>query len=159
MPNLARQGYQVYFPRVVQPVRTREGWRERIAPLFPRYLFVRLNVGRQAFAPLRSTLGVSGVVRFGSEYARVPDPVITGLRSREDATTGLHHLGRPAPLTLGAPVRIVDGVFDGLEGIFVRASGDERVFVLLELLGAPTQVQVPAICVEARGARREALAC
>jgi transcription antitermination factor NusG len=44
-------------------------------------------------------------------------------------------------------VRIVSGVFDGLDGVFVRESGEERVVVLLDLLDAGTPVRLPATCV------------
>jgi transcription antitermination factor NusG len=41
-------------------------------------------------------------------------------------------------------VRIGAGPFDGLEGIFQREDGAERVVVLLNLLGHDTPVRVPA---------------
>jgi transcriptional antiterminator RfaH len=145
---LLRQGFELYFPEVASRVRARGRWIERIAPLFPRYLFVRFAPGRQALAPIRSTLGVSGIVCFGNEYARVPARVIENLRARAEAATGLHRLADEKPMEPGAAVRIVAGTFDGLDGIFVRPAGAERVVVLLELLGAATQVRVPAGCVE-----------
>jgi transcriptional antiterminator RfaH len=142
--NLERQGYVVYLPRLAQSVLWRRQRRERIVPLFPRYLFLRLKEGCQPFAPVRSSIGVSGVVRFGSRYAVVADAVLARLRAREDALTGLHRLAEPAPLTSGAAVLIAAGPFDGLEGIFQREDGAERVIVLLKLLGQDTPVRVPA---------------
>ena len=68
--NLERQEYQVYLPRAMQPVRYNGHWRDRIVSLFPRYLFLRLNEGRQSLAPARSTLGVASVVRFGLQPRR-----------------------------------------------------------------------------------------
>ncbi|MDP9199151.1 MAG: transcriptional activator RfaH, partial [Pseudomonadota bacterium] len=79
--NLDRQGYETYFPRVDQPTPCRGRWRKRVVPLFPGYLFLRLDEGRQPLAPVRSTLGVACVVQFGASYAVVPDEVIHELRS------------------------------------------------------------------------------
>jgi len=63
--NLERQGFETYWPRIVQSRRSRGKWRKVIEPLFPRYLFVRLEQGRDDFAPIRSTTGVKELVCFG----------------------------------------------------------------------------------------------
>lgn len=142
--NLERQSYEVYFPRLLQTVRLAGRWRERIAALFPRYMFVRLEEGRQSLGPVRSTIGVADVVRFGLRYATVPDDVVHNLRERADPESGLHRLGRQSPFLRGSPIRITAGPFDGLEGVFERESGAERVVVLLKVLGQDAPVRVPA---------------
>lgn len=142
--NLRRQGYELYYPRLVRPTRVRGRWLDRVASLFPRYLFLRLSVGDQAIAPVRSTTGVASIVRFGGDYAVVPDAIVDNLRMRADPDTGLHCLHSRSSFQPGSNVRIVAGVFDGLEGVFQRESGDERVVLLLGLLGRDTLVQIPA---------------
>jgi transcriptional antiterminator RfaH len=142
--NLIRQDYEVYLPRVLEPVRRSGRWRDRIAALFPRYLFLRLNEGRQSLGPARSSVGVAAIVRFGFNYAVVPDPIVTSLQAREDPATGLHRLAHRAALIPGESVGIHAGPFDGLQGIFDRQAGAERVIVLLRLLGHEISVQVPA---------------
>lgn len=146
--QLERQDYRTYLPRLLQTVRRKGQARARVAPLFPRYLFLNLDEGRQCLAPVHSTLGVAGVVRFGTRFATVPDAIIRQLREREDPQTGLHDLQTPRP-TPGAPVRITAGVFAGLEGVFEREEGAERVVVLLSLLGQERQVRFPAELVSA----------
>lgn len=143
--NLERQGYGVYYPRLLQPVCARGRWVERVASLFPRYVFLHLEVGRQALSPAQSTIGVTTLVRFGFDYAVVPHTVIENLRARADPVTGLHRLDRQRNILVhGAKVRIVAGAFGGLEGVFQRQAGDERVIVLLKLLGQGTPVCVPS---------------
>jgi transcriptional antiterminator RfaH len=154
--NLERQGYEVYLPRLVEPLLCRHQRRERIVPLFPRYLFLRLMEGSQPLAPVRSSVGVSGVVRFGCRYAIVPDETICRLRRRADPMTGLHHLAKPAPLVSGTAVLIASGPFDGLEGIFQREDGAERAIVLLNLLGHDTPVRVPTAWILPQGDSRRA---
>ncbi len=141
--NLERQGFEVYFPRFEQCVRRKRGCEARVGALFPRYLFLRLDAGRQALSPVRSTWGVATVVRFGAEFAVVPDSVVCELRSRADPETGLHRLSGAVRLARGSLVKIVASALDGLEGIFERTAGRGRVVVLLELLGGTTPVQVP----------------
>jgi transcriptional antiterminator RfaH len=141
--NLERQGYRTYFPRLQQRKLYRGRWVERISALFPRYLFLQLDTGRQSLAPVRSTLGVAATVRFGSEYAIVPATVVDGLIQRADPESGLHELKRPL-FEPGAAVRIMSGAFAGLEGIFEREIGEDRVVVLFKLLGREASVRLPA---------------
>jgi transcriptional antiterminator RfaH len=148
--NLERQGYEIYLPRLLQLRLWPRRAHRRIVPLFPRYLFLRLNQGHQPLNPVRSTLGVAGVVRFGSCYTVVPDRVIRELQSRADPVSGLHTLRPAAPLAPGTPVAVRSGPFSGLNGIFERPAGAERVVVLLRLLGQDASVCVPleavAVC-------------
>lgn len=141
--NLERQGYEVYFPRLEHPVRRKHGWQSRIGPLFPRYLFLRVEPDRQTLSPVRSTTGVASVVRFGAELAIIPDRVVCDLRSRADPQSGLHRLNGAMRFVRGSAVTIVASAFDGLEGIFERTAGSDRVVILLTLLGHTTPVQVP----------------
>jgi transcriptional antiterminator RfaH len=140
--NLNRQGYEVYLPRALQAVRRSGQWRDRIVALFPRYLFLHLSEGLQALSPVHSTVGVADIVRFGSQYAIVPDRVIHGLRVRADPGSGLHRLNSGVRLAPGDAVRIGMGPFDGLEGVFEREAGVDRVVVLLKLLGQDASVCV-----------------
>ena len=49
--NLTRQGFRTYLPRLKQPKRRRDRWIEVIEPLFPRYLFVELDLRRTRHLP------------------------------------------------------------------------------------------------------------
>lgn len=144
--NLQRQGYQVYLPRIRLPRRLRGQWAEAVEPLFPRYLFVYLNVDRDSVAPIRSTTGVTTLVRFAERPAVIPDPVIAALIANEDKESGLHLYGRPL-FRKGESVRFLEGPFAGLQGIFDKENGNERVTVLLDLLGKLNTVRVSRSCI------------
>ena len=148
--HLERQGYPVYLPRAMQAVRIRGRWRDRIVAMFPRYLFLRLNEGRQSLAPVRFTTGVADVVRFGSNYTIVPDQVIADLLARADPETGLHRLVRVSEFVAGAPVQIRHGPFEGLDAVFEREAGADRVVVLLSLLGQAVSACIPTHSVRPR---------
>ena len=138
--NLERQGFRVYHPRLLNPSLYRGRWVDRIVSLFPRYLFIQLDVVRQSLAPVRSTLGVANVVRFGAQSTVVPDSIVAALMARADPESGLHRLNRSRVVAPGARVSVIAGAFEGLDGIFERDAGSERVVVLLELLGQVTPV-------------------
>mgnify|MGYP003424550415 CR=1 FL=1 len=140
--QLGRQGYPVYLP-MTQRSRKRGNRRvPAIEPLFPRYLFIQLDTCRDDWGPIRSTVGVSALVRFGKEPANVPDVLIDLLRAQE-STAGLHAWVE-AEFRPGQPVRVVEGVLQGYEGIFVATSGRERVVVLLDILGRRVRARVAA---------------
>jgi transcriptional antiterminator RfaH len=142
--NLQRQGFEVHLPRVLQSVRRHGRSRVCVTPLFPRYLFLQLNEGSQALSPVRSSLGVAEIVRFGARYAIVPNGIIAELRMRADPHSGLHRLAIGPALAQGSKVRITSGPFNGLDGVFEREAGPDRVIVLLNLLGQDAQVRLPA---------------
>jgi transcriptional antiterminator RfaH len=109
-------------------------------PLFPRYLFIRLGLGDTAksWAPIRSTRGVSRLVRFGVEPAKVDDGLIELLKAKESAAND-----DPARLfNPGGRVRIVSGPFAGIEGIYQMAEGERRVMVLIELMSKSVEVRI-----------------
>ena len=146
MTNLARQGYGVYLPRVRQ-LRKRQGRRVPVVePLFPRYLFIHLDTHTDNWGPIRSTLGVASLVRFGREPARVPDELVAFLQQKE-GQHGLHAWAEPAYKT-GDRVRVAEGAFQGYEGILLAKTSRERVIVLLDILGKQVRTLIASAQLE-----------
>ncbi len=139
--NLRNQGFEVYLPRMIG-VRRRAGrWEHTIEPLFPRYLFLNEGEGGRGLPPVRSTLGVSDLVRSAGAPVRVPPGVVEALRDSADPHTGCHRI-EAAPFAAGARVRFAAGPLAGLEGVFDMACGDARVIVLLDFLGKTNRLSV-----------------
>ena len=139
---LSRQDYECLYPRIRRSVRTASGMVIRTESLFPRYVFIRLDPIAKSLAPVRSTRGVAGLVRFGGVPAEVPATVIKQIKARMDADTGFVQLREPE-LRPGAPIRIAQGPLEGVEGIFKAPAGLERVRVLLSLMGTEREVVLP----------------
>ena len=138
--NLDNQGYTVYLPQMLTQSRRAGKWVDRIVPLFPRYLFLKPRDASQSLAPVRSTLGVLNLVRFGGQPAMLSDSVVEALRARQDPAAGV--LLQRTVFKPGAAVKFVEGPLLGLEGIFSKESGEERVIVLLDLLGKMNSMRV-----------------
>ncbi len=139
--NLRRQHFHVYLPRLCIRRRRRGQWIDSIEVLFPRYLFIRIDPLLQNLAPVRSTRGAVGLVRFGGQPAVVPDEVIDALLQCQDPASGLHQENR-TPFNAGDRIKLVDGPFAGMEAVFAEPDGEKRVIVLLELMGKTNQVRV-----------------
>lgn len=138
--QLERQAYLVYYPRLLSKQRRFGCRRLVITPLFPQYLFLNLTVGEQDLAPAKSTKGVLNIVRFGNEYAVIPNIVIVSLREREDPAINAHRL-ETLRFKPQQRVRVTSGPFYGLEGVFLKENGVDRVTVLLNLLGRETPLK------------------
>ena len=148
LEHLLRQGYSAYLPRY----RTRVSHaRRRLAvqrPLFPRYLFAGIDRASMPWRPILSTFGVTDVVRAGDEPTPVPSEILTAIRQREEA--GL--FDRPDPrrsLRLGELVRVTAGALEDMVGRLVELRDEDRVVVLLELLGRVVRTQLRVEAVEA----------
>jgi len=146
---LGRQGFECLFPRVRRSVRAATGMIVRTESLFPRYVFIRSDPSLQSLAPVRSTRGVSSLVRFGGEPACVPEEVIERICQRMDPDDGFVKLIAP-DLHPGVPVRINEGAFSGLDAIFVAHHPDQRVRLLLSMLGSEREILLPRSALGAR---------
>ncbi len=137
--NLDQQGFRCFLPYARVKRRHHGRYQVRIEPMFPRYLFIRLAAGVEDWSPIRSTIGVTGLVRFGTWPARVPEQLIETLRERtQDGYCDLS----PDPLECGERVRILDGPFKDYEGIFRAARSKERIMILLDVAGKHTTLTV-----------------
>lgn len=138
LEHLRRQGYEPYLPLIRLHRRRRGAWQQVTEPLFPGYLFVRLDPQRDNTAPIRSTRGVIGLVRFGGALRPVPEGLVEhllGTPQDPDGAISQEHL-----FQAGDRVDIVSGPLAGLQAIFLAPTGQERARLLLNLLGRETRV-------------------
>ena len=138
--NLVRQGYGVYLPHVRQVRKRRQQRVVIVEPLFPRYLFIYLDTHSDNWGPIRSTLGVASLVRFGQEPARVPEELVDYLKTREGGE-GLHEWAEQE-FRSGDRVRVAEGALLGYEGILLARTSRERVVVLLDILGRQVRTKI-----------------
>lgn len=138
--NLERQGYECYLP-LLQREKVRQGsLTVEDEALFPRYLFIRLDCSAsgKSWVPIRSTKGVSRLVSFGSEPAKIGEDLIESLRSQQ----AVGQLPLRRVFEAGQRVQLVNGPFSGIEGVFLETDGERRVMVLIEMLSKPVSVAV-----------------
>ena len=117
----------------------------RIEPMFPRYFFIHLDTESDNWAPIRSTVGVTNLVRFGMTPSPVPDDLIQVLRDRDDSA-GVQDIPMHE-FKEGDKVRIEEGPFMGYEGIFLAKTSQERVLVLLDIVGKSAKARIDVTAV------------
>lgn len=138
--NLLRQGYSVYLPLMKVLRRIRGRHQPRLEPLFPRYLFVQSGSSDQSIAPVRSTIGVTGIVRFNHDPAVIKPETLRRIRElelRQGAATD----EELSPFRPGERIRVAEGPFSGLEGL-VSTVSQQRIIILMHLLGRDTRVNI-----------------
>ncbi len=96
-------------------------------PLFPRYLFARLNFENTNWTSVRSTRGISNFVAFANGPAIVDQAIINELRQ-------IDLLPKEAYFKIGEKVRIASGALKGLNGIYQTVHGSSRSYILLEFM-------------------------
>lgn len=148
LEHLQRQAFTCFLPMAINPYQRRSAKTQRIEPLFPRYLFLNAIPDQQSLGPVRSTRGVSNLVRFGTQLAIVPEHIIGMINNRCDQETGLVKL-EPVPVKIGEKVRVFDGPLAGLEGIFQERKGPNRALLLMKLLGTESTVEVDPMLLKA----------
>jgi transcriptional antiterminator RfaH len=146
--NLMRQGYEVYLPRYLKRRRHARKVDLTAKPLFPRYMFVAVDMATQRWRSIQSTFGVARLVSNGDDPAMVPEGVVTALRSREDEN-GYINLDRKPDFAPGDKVRVLAGAFMDSAGLFNALADRDRVSILLDLLGRKVRVLLDADMVAA----------
>jgi len=138
--NLERQEYETYLPLILGRSKKRGRTIKSIQPMFPRYMFIHLSDKSDDWRPIRSTFGVSTLVRFGMTPAKIPDKLIQELKQREDANG--FQIVPIKKINTNDKVRIAEGLFEGYEGIYESNSSKERVIVLLKIAENTTKIQI-----------------
>jgi transcriptional antiterminator RfaH len=141
--NLLRQGFAIYLPQYLKRRSHARKIEKVAAPLFPRYMFVQIDMAAQRWRSIQSTFGVSHLVLQGSDPARVNSDVVNALRAREDES-GCVRLDQRPRFALGEKVRVVAGVFADNLGLFDGMADRDRVAILLDLLGRKVRVSLDA---------------
>ncbi|MGO8831351.1 MAG: transcription termination/antitermination protein NusG [Roseiarcus sp.] len=136
--HLARQGFETFLPRMLSTRRHARKVETIKAALFPRYLFIHLDLTRDRWRSVNGTVGMAHLVTSGEMPCPVPVGFVEGLQCacRDGVITIVPEL---AP---GDSVRLIDGPFAGHVGELLRLDAKGRVELLLELLNGAVRVKV-----------------
>ena len=132
LTNLKNQNYHAYCPYATI--------NNKIVVLFPGYLFIHLDETSDNWGPIRSTKGVLNFVRFGLSYAKISNKIIDFIKENEFNTSQkLKYLN---DFKIGDKVQITEGVFKNCVAIFESFKSDERVILLMNIMGQEQTINV-----------------
>jgi transcription antitermination factor NusG len=148
--GLALRGYSEFLPLF----RSRRKWSDRLQdvdlPLFPGYVFCRLNIDRRLPALL-----IPGVVRFVG-LGKTPIPVDDHEIAAVQAVVRSGLLAQPWPfLKAGQTVTIEEGPLRNVTGILTEINGSEQLIVSITLLQRSLAVAIPRQSIRPAGGARD----
>jgi transcription elongation factor/antiterminator RfaH len=137
--HLRQQGLRVFLPRRQRTIRHARRLRLVNAPAFPRYIFVRLDLGKDQWRSVNGTRGVSTLVMAHERPIVVPVGVVETLLDSSDEGGCLRFTSR---LRAGQNVRLVAGPFAESLGVLESLDDHGRVQVLLAIMGGGVRVKL-----------------
>src|SRR5262249_36026256 len=127
--QLANQGFVAFLPCLVRTRRHARKFDTVRRPLFPGYLFVRLDSSRDRWRSINGSLGVGRLVG----NAEAPTPLPAGVvEAISDVCDDNGVMEAPDELSPGEEVRVTAGPFAEFVGKLDSLDGAGRVRVLLE---------------------------
>jgi transcription antitermination factor NusG len=137
--NLHRQGYRTFSPRVRRTVRHARAMRNVVAPLFPGYVFVILDLSADRWRAVNGTIGVASLIMGGEQPMPVPPGIVEALIAATESS-GMVRLDRD--LDIGQKLRILSGPFAERLCRLTHLDDKGRVRVLFEFMGAEVSAQL-----------------
>ncbi|ABV37637.1 NusG antitermination factor [Shewanella sediminis HAW-EB3] len=154
LQNLTIQNIETYLPTIAVKKEQKGQVSVVKTSLFPSYLFIKFDPKEVSVSRINSTRGVVQVVGCKELMTPIDDGIIDAIRQQEyelnSMTQGSTDIGsssneefEPKVINPGEKVRLTEGVFSTLEGIFQEKSGDKRCHVLFEIMGEMKSVKIP----------------
>ena len=137
--NLHRQGFETFLPMHEITKHIYNRYVSDLRPLFPGYMFVAFNPASGPWKQINSTVGVSKLVSFGSQPSSVPLDLMSALMLRCDADSKLLP---PKRLNKGDAVQLLAGPFSDYIAKVETIDAEQRVWVLMELMGQIARISV-----------------
>ena len=139
--NLNQQGFETFLPLVDKTSRKLSRFINTTSPLFPGYMFIRFNKAECEWHKINNTYGVSRLITFNSILKSIPTTFVDSLMKRYDL------LGKLLPmqkLKKGDQVTILKGPFANFIATVEKYEADERICILMDLMGRKTKIQTPS---------------
>ena len=141
--NLENQGFQTFLPMIAF-VKMNRSKSTTVEPMFPRYLFIKLNLEKDNWTLIKSTRGVSHIVVFGQRFAEIPNKVIVYLRSKADENDIVRLEIKRQEFHKGEKIVVKTGAFKRKEATFLSKKSKERVRILLRFVNRLITAEIPA---------------
>jgi transcriptional antiterminator RfaH len=148
--HLRNQGFDCFLPRIRKLVRHARKVEAKLAPLFPRYLFVQFGLNAVRWRSINNTRGVINLLANGDSPLAVREGVVEELIKQCDRQSAVP-LAALGIFAKGVKVRIKAGAFAGQVGEVIEVCSQccDRVQLLLNFMGVQTSLQLPSYAIEA----------
>ncbi|MDB0032803.1 transcriptional activator RfaH [Amylibacter sp.] len=136
--NLNHQGFETFLPLNDTTSRKASRFINNTHPLFPGYMFVTFDKAESEWHKINNTYGVLRLVTFNSILKPIPSTVLDNLIGRCDFSGKLLPIEK---LKKGDQVKVLKGPFANFIATVETYETDQRIWVLMDLLGRKTKIQ------------------
>ena len=137
--NLERQNYEFFQPTFKTISRRQNKFKEIIKPVFPGYIFIAINLEENNWHKINNTKGISNIIVFGNNIPLIKYELIQELKYRfsSDNIPKADNL-----FIIGMNAIFSDGPFAHLIGKISELDDNQRIWILLDILGTQTRVSI-----------------
>lgn len=135
--HLHNQGFETFLPQITRTIRHARQFRRVRRPLFPQYIFVKLDPQTQAWRSINGTIGVVYLITSDERPTPVPDGLTEMLVAMTDNSGEFHFASTLKP---GDPVLVKSGPFANFAGKLERLDAGGRALLFLEMMGQEVRV-------------------
>ena len=137
--NLERQNFEFFHPTFKIISKVRNKFKEIIKPVFPGYIFISINLEETNWHKINNTRGISSIIVFANEIPLIRCEIIEELKHRFSLDNAQKVVD---PYKIGMDAEITNGPFAQLIGKIDKIDADERIWILLDILGDQTRVSI-----------------
>lgn len=150
--NLRRDGYELWLPERIERYQIRRTFATRRHPLFPGYVFIRLDLAHDEVRSLENVEGVDRLLRHEQVSPQEIERRIAGIEEVCLAEPGLFDVGKVGRVNWGkvkkdSPLRVLDGPFASFPALY-SASDEDRIKAMIDIFGRLTPVWLDKAQVE-----------
>ena len=143
--NLSRQGFEVFLPLHDTTSRKLSRFINTSKPLFPGYMFIRFYRAESDWHKINNTYGVSRLITFNSCLKSIPATFVDNLMKRYDSSGKLLPIQK---LKKGDQVTVLMGPFANFIATVEKYEADQRIWILMDLMGRKTKIQTQSDALE-----------
>ena len=137
--NLTQQGFTAFCPIFNKELKRGKQFTIKPQPLFKGYLFILANDFAQKNVYLiRSTRGINSLLKINETLLFVLPEIIYHLQLNQTQNQSLI----TPHFTAGSSVKIISGIYKGIEAIYQMDNGADRAIVLLSLIHKQTELNL-----------------
>ena len=137
--NLIQQGYTTFCPIFNKELKRGNQFIVKPQPLFAGYLFIQANdFAQKKIYLIRSTKGINSLLKVNETPLYVPHEIIHHLLLNQTQ----NHSHVTPHFTAGCSVKIISGIYNGIEAIYQMDNGANRSIVLLSLIQKQTNLNL-----------------
>ena len=143
--NLTQQGFEIFLPLNDTTSRKLSRFINTSKPLFPGYMFIKFDRAESDWHKINNTYGVSRLITFNSILRSIPTNFVDSLMKRYDLSGKLLPIQK---LKKGDQVAVLTGPFANFIATVETYETDQRIWILMDLMGRKTKIQTPSDTLE-----------